>query len=289
MFITINDYVCMAICIVFVLLWFVFYVVGNKYNNLFEVLDEKDYPLKELYGMGYAVMEMTHYSYKAKWDRKLRNDLTILYTEKYAEYYLRIIYAQIITIDWLLLILGLGLMIITGKIEMVLVVIMYLVVIAYYFFTLPKTIIQKRSDELITDYAEVVSNLALLTNAGMILREAWEQVAYSNEGVFYQEMQKVVFDLNNGLGETEAFHDFGIRCVIPEAKKFASTIVQGIQKGNSELAKSLQAQSTEVWEQKKQQVKRQGEKAANKLMIPIFLMFIGILIMIIVPIFTNML
>ena len=29
------------------------------------------------------------------------------------------------------------------------------------------------------DYAEVVTNHVLLTNAGMILREAWEQVAYS--------------------------------------------------------------------------------------------------------------
>ena len=106
-------------------------------------------------------------------------------------------------------------------------------------------------------------------------------------GVFYKEMQGVVIDMNNGVGEAEAFRDFGIRCVIPEAKKLASTITQGIQKGNSELSKSLQEQSREVWEQRKQIVKRRGEKAANKLMIPIYLMFIGILIMIIIPIFAN--
>ena len=110
---------------------------------------------------------------------------------------------------------------------------------------------------------------------------------YSVSGVFYKEMQGVVIDMNNGVGEAEAFRDFGIRCVIPEAKKLASTITQGIQKGNSELSKSLQEQSREVWEQRKQIVKRRGEKAANKLMIPIYLMFIGILIMIIIPIFAN--
>ena len=114
------------------------------------------------------------------------------------------------------------------------------------------------------------------------------QVAYSGEGVFYKEMQKVVEDLNNGIGESEAFHAFGSRCVIAEAKKFSSTIAQGIQKGNSELAKALQQQSAEVWEQKKQIVKRKGEKAANSLMIPVFLMFGGILIMVIVPIFANL-
>jgi tight adherence protein C len=50
----------------------------------------------------------------------------------------------------------------------------------------------------------------------------------------------------------------------------------------------LQDQSKEVWSAKKHSVKRQGEKAASKLLIPIMLMFIGILIMVIVPIFTNM-
>lgn len=54
------------------------------------------------------------------------------------------------------------------------------------------------------------------------------------------------------------------------------------------MAKALQQQSAEVWEQKKQIVKRKGEKAANSLMIPVFLMFGGILIMVIVPIFANL-
>lgn len=288
MFITLFDLISIGSAIVFLLIWLMLYFKGRKYNSLFDALEEKDYPFKELYGMGYAFMEMIHYPYKSKWDRKIRNDLTILYTEKYAEYYLRVIYAQIITLDLTVLVFGICLMVMSGKIAMLLVIIMMVAVFAYYFFTLPNSMIEKRSNELLMDYAEVVSNLALLTNAGMILREAWEEVAFSNNGVFYQEMQKVVEELNNGIGETEAFREFGIRCVIPEAKKFASTITQGIQKGNSELAKSLQAQSAEVWEQKKQLVKRQGEKAANHLMIPIYLMFIGILIMIIVPIFTNM-
>lgn len=288
MFFTLFDYLSIGSTVILLLLWLILYFKGKKYNSLFEALEEKKYPLKELYGMGYFFMELIHYQYKAKWDRKVRNDLTILYTEKYTEFYLRVIYAQIITINFVVLIVGNCLTVASGNPVMLLVVIMFVAVFTYYFATLPKTMIEKRSEELLMDYAEVVSNLALLTNAGMILKEAWEEVAYSNEGVFYQEMQNVVKDLNNGVGDAEAFQDFGIRCVIPEAKKFASIITQGIQKGNSELAKSLQTQSAEVWQQKKQLVKRQGEKAANRLMVPIYLMFIGILIMIIVPIFTNL-
>ena len=81
---------------------------------------------------------------------------------------------------------------------------------------------------------------------------------------------------------------FSNKCVISEIKKFTTTITQSMSKGNSEIALELQRQSKEVWMLKKQNVKRKGEVAANKLMIPIVVMFIGILIMIIIPIFTNL-
>ena len=93
--------------------------------------------------------------------------------------------------------------------------------------------------------------------------------------------------MNNGVAEVDAIYGFGMRCMLPEIKKFSSTIIQGLTKGNSELAAMLQDQSKEVWQMKKQLVRREGEKAASKLLIPICIMFVGILIMILVPIFTN--
>ena len=45
----------------------------------------------------------------------------------------------------------------------------------------------------------------------------------------------------------------------------------------------------ESWEEKKHRAKRKGETAGTKLMIPLMIMFVGILFMIIVPIFSNML
>jgi len=101
-------------------------------------------------------------------------------------------------------------------------------------------------------------------------------------------MQTTVNEMNNGVSEIDAMFNFGSRCIIPEIKKFTSTIIQGMTKGNSELTAMLQEQSKEVWQLKKQLVRREGEKAASKLLIPICVMFVGILIMIIVPIFTNL-
>lgn len=158
----------------------------------------------------------------------------------------------------------------------------------YYLGTVAEKKIEKRSEEMMSDFSNVVSKLALLTNAGMIMKEAWEEVAYTGDSALYKEMQLTVTEMKNGVSELDALYRFGIRCVVPEIKKFTSTIVQGIIKGNSELTYMLQEQSAEVWAQKKQDVKRQGEKAASKLTVPIMMMFIGILIMILIPIFTNL-
>ncbi len=288
MFLTVTDYIMFGLSIITFAIWIFLYYTGQKYQNLFDGLEEKEYPLKEIYGLGYAFLELVHYSYKFKWDKKLKNYLGIMYTDRYVEYYIRVIYSQTVTIVYTIFVGAIFYGTYLGDVSQVLTIGILGLVLGVYFVTLPKVKIDKRSEQLINDYAEVVSNLALLTNAGMILRDAWTEVAYASDDEFYLEMQKVVDDLNNGIGETQAYTDFGIRCVIPEAKKFASTIIQGIQKGNRELAKNLQEQSAEVWEQRKQLVKRKGEKAANRLVIPVFIMFIGIIIMIIIPIFANL-
>ena len=51
---------------------------------------------------------------------------------------------------------------------------------------------------------------------------------------------------------------------------------------------NLKYMNDESWEEKKHRAKRKGEVAGSKLMIPVMIMFVGILLMVIVPIFANM-
>ena len=268
--------------------WLFFYIKGRKYEGLFENLEESDYPFKEIYFVGYAVMETIHYQYKSKQDRAARKELSILYGEKYAEYFLRVVYAQRVTISFTLLALTAPLYGFANDVLILLVMLMFVGVAYYYFGTISAEKIKKRSEQMLSDFSNVVSKLALLTNAGMIMHEAWEEVAYTGDSEIYKEMQTTVQQMNNGVSEIDAMFHFGARCVVPEIKKFTSTIVQGLTKGNSELIMMLQEQSKEVWALKKQNVRRQGEKASSKLMLPMMVMFVGILIMVVVPIFANL-
>ena len=284
----IKDYIVFGIGAVLLGIWLVLFFAGLKYASLFDALTEKEFPLKEVYFVGYAALELVHYSYKSKHDRKLRKELSVLFGEKYAEYYLRVIHAQEITMSLTLAILGFALYGVADDIAVLVVLLIFAGLAYYYFGTLTEKRILKRSEEMLRDFSNVVSKLALLTNAGMILREAWTEIAFSGETTIYREMQTSVEEMNNGISEIDAIFRFGKRCIIPEIKKFSSTIVQGLVKGNNELAMMLQAQSREVWMLKKQDIHRQGEKAASRLLIPVVIMFVGILIMVIVPIFTNL-
>ena len=288
MVLTVLDFVLYGIGAVLLLIWMVFVFAGLKHASLFDALEEKDYPFKEIYGLGYAVMLLIKYQYRSKHDRKLRKEISVLYGDKYADYYIRVIYSQKITMAFTLLVMAVPLYGLANSMAAMLVMVMFAAVAYYYFGTVTEKKILKRSEEMLSDFSNVVSKLALLTNAGMIMREAWEEVAYTGESTLYKEMQKAVDEMNNGVSEVDALFNFGTRCIIPEIKKFTSTIVQGMIKGNSELIYMLQEQSKEVWAAKKQNVKRQGEKAASKLLIPILIMFVGILIMILIPIFTNL-
>lgn len=287
MFISILDIVIMAIGFVVLAIWLLFYVKGLKYADMFDPLDEKEFRLKELYFVGYAVMETIHYQYKSKADRKLRQETEILYGEKYSEYYVRVVHAQKTTMAMTLLVFAFIFYGLSQEIAGLFLLIVFAGLAYYYFGIVTTRMIEKRSEEMLSEFSEVVSKLALLTNAGMILKEAWELTAFDGDSTLYKEMQVAVNDMNNGMSELDAYHAFGKRCMIPEIKKFASTIVQGLTRGNSELTIALQNQSKEVWSMRQHQVKTQSEQAGTKLMLPMMLMFVGILIMVLVPIFSN--
>ncbi len=287
-FISVVDIAIIVFGFVFLGIWFFFYLKGKKNAELFEGLDESEFRFKDLYFVGYAVMETFKYKYHGKIDRRLRKELEVLYGAKYVEYYLRVIHAQKVTFSLTALVASFAVYGLTNEIGVFLVLVGISGLLYYYFGTLTTKKITERSEEMIDDFAEVISKIALMTNAGMILKEAWELVAYDGETEIYKEMRVAIQDMNNGMAEIDAYYEFGKRCVIPEIKKFATTIVQGVTKGNRELVLMLQDQNKEVWENKKQNTKRLGEKAASKLLLPLVIMFGGILVMIVVPVFTNL-
>ena len=86
--------------------WFVLFAAGYRHAALFDKLAKEDYPLKELYFVGFALLKYVKKNYKTEKDRRRRRQLAVLYSEKYAEFYLRAVYCKQVTMALLVLALA---------------------------------------------------------------------------------------------------------------------------------------------------------------------------------------
>lgn len=266
-------------------------LTSGEFQEYITPLDKKQFMMPEIYGVGFKAAKILKLEYKTREARQTRDNAVILYGERYADYYLRVLYAQKISIVYFVFAIICGLSALaegTDKILLLGVGVVLCGVLYYYFTTQPASKVKKRSARFLNEFPNAVSTIALLVNSGMILREAWREVSLSDDSELYMEMRKVNEEIDNGTSEIDALYNFANRCVTPEIKKFTSFIVQGLEKGSKDLANALTNQTRELWELKKQNTLRQGELASSKLMIPLMVMFLGILIMIIGPIMTNL-
>lgn len=266
-------------------------LISGEFEEYIKPLDKKEFMMPEIYGVGFKIIKMFKFEFKNREANQIRENAAILYGERYADYYLRVIYAQRISITYLCFAIGCGICALAEGTDKILLLVLVLIMcgtLYYYFMKLSDSKVKNRSIRFMDEFPNAVSTIALLVNSGMILREAWREVSMSAETELYLEMRKVNDDIDNGVAEVDALYNFGNRCVTPEIKKFTAFIVQGLEKGSRDLAIALRNQTDELWELKKQNILKRGELASSKLMIPLMVMFIGILIMVMGPIMTNL-
>ena len=151
---------------------------------------------------------------------------------------------------------------------------------AYYFAAYTKDKIETRKNVCESEFPNAISKLALIVNSGMILHDAWKLVAEGNEGVFYKMMQDSCEDMNNGKADVDAIYEFGVLTNSDDIKKFTTALIQSIERGGSDLPQFLVNQSTELWARRRQIMLQKGEKAAGALLMPIMLMFIGVIMIV---------
>ncbi len=269
----------------------VIFLMSSKYQSVIEPLNDDEFVLKECYGVGFHLMKLFRVNMKGTIASKMRKDAVVIYGEKYAEYYVSVYYAQRLTFSLFLVDVFMFTLCICSPEDRLMMIVLMLVVLAvvnYYFIIVLSEKIKKNSDNYLMQFPNVASTMALLINAGMIVTEAWEIIAYEDDDELHKQMQITMEEIENGVSLKTALNRFANRCATPELRKFTSSIIQGLEKGNKELANSLTDMSKELWHEKKQKVLQLAEMAGNKVLIPIMMMFVGILIMVMAPIVTNM-
>ena len=279
----------MMICATpFVLFWLFLYM---KYKNTFHAytdnLSSEEFRMPELFFIGMGFMNQVKYNLRTRKGRARIKEISEIKGQKYAEYYYYVIKGATFTYIWTLLpfVLILGAM--SDNPMILLIGVCVVVLLVRYLEKDINDKLEERREELLLDLPQVLSKMALLINSGMVMREAWVKVSQTGERALYQEMRIASGEMANGASDLEAFRNFADRCSVRSIRKVTSTLIQNMQKGNQELSYFLEEMSREMWEEKKNLVRQKGETAGTKLLLPIAMIFGGILMLILVPVFIG--
>ena len=261
---------------------------SKKFVDILSGIPDGEYPMSDIYYIGFGLMELIHFDMNSKNAKGKIKLISEIYGKQYGPYYFYILRGGQITFGIVLTLLMFMITGISGNFKLVIAGVAVSAMMIWYLDELLNDKINSRRDELLKDYPGMLSKLTLLVNAGVPIREAWTKVAATNEGILYQEMRNTALELSNGSQEVEAYKTFGERCSIKSLRKFSTMMIQNLQKGSGEVVVFLRDMSNEAWEEKKHEVKRRGEKASSKLIMPIGLIFLGVLILIMVPMFAGL-
>lgn len=287
--------ICAIISTLFFLLWiFLFIKYRKQYAGLLDDVDGKIFTLKDLYFLGLGSIEF----YERMRQKKITTSekslekikmLSEIFGRNNAELYYYITVAAKISLIITFVPVGLMLTCVIKSMLGLLCGVLLAFILPYGVQSSINAALAEKKDTIISEFPKMVSKLTLLINAGMLVRRAWDEVANSNyEDALYEEMRIASKDIQEGMSIERAMESFASRCGIKEIRKFSSIYVQAVNRGASESINSMKAMADEAWEQKKQISKQKGEIASQKLLIPNMIMFIGIMLVVVIPMIATM-
>ncbi len=282
-----------AVFMVVVLLVFaVFYEKGKKrFQEYLVPLDKKDFPLKDLMPVGFAVMAFLKYQYNTSFDRKNRKLLKELQDPEYVEFYMRVYWAKAAT--YAMVALGLGGMVSLAADDPVMGLVIGIGlsgILVYFTWQGLQNTVQERHVAIAMDMPELVNKIVILTGAGLNTQGALAMITREmhSERLLYQELAHVMKLIDAGEPVDAAFDYLGAKCNMPEMRRLISIILQNIYRSGSDMSVALKGIGEELWTARKATALRVTEEASTKMLFPMMLMLFAVILLVIAPAVQGM-
>ena len=168
---------------------------------------------------------------------------------------------------------------------------------------------KERKEQLELDYSQLLWKLTMLLSAGLTIRGSFTRIAaqyhaqiersaqdkanigskaHGKTHYVYEEMILTLREMRSGVPEASAYENFGRRCALPSYIKLGSLLSQNLKKGSKGLTALLEHEAVLSLEQHKMAVRKMGEKAVIRMLLPMILMFGVVLVVLMVPAFLSM-
>ncbi len=159
-----------------------------------------------------------------------------------------------------------------------------------------KDSMEERSNQLLSDYPQVVSQLVLYLGAGMTMRNIFEKLADNymrdrKDGgelhFVYEEITRTVREMAAGMSEACAYESFGLRCGGQQYTRLGTLLSQNLRRGNSELLNLLEEESKKAFSDRLDKIRKAGEEAGTKLLLPMVMMLLVVMVIIMIPAYMS--
>lgn len=145
---------------------------------------------------------------------------------------------------------------------------------------------EHRKRQIRLQLPDLLSRLAILVHAGENALRALERCAArrpAGEHPLYAELAAALEAIKRGESVAHALEEFGRRCAVPEAKRFATTVLIHMRRGGDSLSAALRELSRTMWEQRKADARMLGEQASARLAFPLVVVFLLIMVLVGTP------
>lgn len=154
--------------------------------------------------------------------------------------------------------------------------------------------LEARKRELLLDYPEIVSKLALYMGAGMTIRNAFLKMGEdykkqkgTRKKYVYEEVLMTCYELQGGRSETEAYDHFGKRCQVQSYIRLSALLSQNLRKGSNDLLRMLRQEADNAFAERRNLAKKLGEEAGTKLLLPMMMMLCVVMVIIMIPAYFS--
>ena len=160
---------------------------------------------------------------------------------------------------------------------------------------------REREEALLRDYPDLVSRLLLYIGAGLTIKNSWVRICREYEDIMTgegtndartkklhesplkEEMLKTLHDMEKGVPESQAYTEFGRSCGIRCCQRLATLLEQNRRNGDKSLRDILSLEMEEAFELRKNRALRAGQEASAKLMLPLFMSFGAVILIVMAP------
>lgn len=153
--------------------------------------------------------------------------------------------------------------------------------------------VKQRRRQVRDAYPGLLHQLILYMGAGMTIRGSFERIVIENENAekkdpFCEQIRQMLRKLQAGMPEGRVYEDMGRQLEVQEYIKLGNLLSQNLKHGNRYLLDRIREEGDRAWEERLLEIRKKGEEAGTKLLLPMVLLLAVTLVIIVLPAFLKM-